>query len=1475
MSDGGPNPSDDFVEVIASPLASPPSPFPSFAHLLFQDRDKVEDPIVLMGSVEQSLVRVSLGQLRRSTLAIIRKLSRMGLQPGDTVCLLRLPRTSETLIAAAYVALSVWGIRVLLPMFVEPGRIGDWLRASNARLLLWNEREVRDRHEVEADLDLLTNLAREAEQAGVRTCCVERDLGVPDLLHAAPDDPLDETLVRSLLKDRHADEPCLLLTTSGTSGRSKMVLYTQGGFLRGCAAWEQAGLFRPERLGGCGLCLLFAHSMGIRALWNALWTRVPLCLIPPEWFAEHPERARSFLEQMRAEHITGGPAVYRTLIELARLFPRLKDESLGAIRCAVSSGAPFDPPLAARLHAALELRLHNALGLTETQQVASTVVDGPLDCSGTSLGNLLPGVRIGLAVSDDTKRRSHRLFVASPFGAEGYLEDGQVHALPGPKGWFDTGDLVERTDTGLRYLARDTADFFKDGFGVKIPRARVLELYDGLGAPVLHIEPFALRDEPGLGALVFVDHPADDRTARDGRTTGPPALQRVRDLLIARLEVLRAQVEELEFRHLTISRFVCIHGSPPRTAKGEVSRAEVLALHESTIRSLSGRFIQGPGRDRLPREVFARARAARLMNPRRAELLHLARLDKDFFAARGDTLTYRHRGEPIDVFDFVGGFGGNLLGHRHPAILEAMRSFLDGTEPPIGDQGSAQRAAGLLAKSLAVTVGRQTGSAYVVRLGSTGSEAVEMAIAHAQLERHDRLRRLHRELRQSFASIDADRVRACIAEGLRIMDEQRPKLLVLSSAFHGHSLAARSALGQDKHRRPFTDLSRIERITIDPEIRAEELSSLLEAAEFELPFLEQRDDQLQASSVRCSQIVAALVEPILGEGGVRVVPTELMRRLGDHEFPLIFDEIQCGLGRTGSLLASEGTHGHYYLFAKALGGGLAKVSAVLIERSRYVERFDEHYASTFAGDALSSTIATAVLDHIERDDVPGRARLRGLRLRRALDRVREAFPEIFVSVRGRGLMLGLELDPGCTEQSIMLRGLALYEHLGFLASSVLLHRYQVRLLPTLSAPNTLRIEPSAYIEDAAIDRLEEALRWLGSALRQGLVADLVEHLVEQEKLVETEVHRVRGNRIDTEVAEPAEHAARVGFVNHFVLPEQELALSEPSLARLSPTQRRALFHRFMELLELKPILGFARNILDQSVWFLSVANTTDAATFESLHRSNDRSVAVERVQQAVELAASHGCSVIALGAYASIITNNGTAIEPPPDTSITSGNTLTVAVAARRITHACRAQGIDPAAPTTTLGIVGATGNIGATLSHRLLTGPNAFHRARLVSRSPKHFPELRKKLRGISADLTLSDDLASLRDCDVIAVAVNTSEPLVLPHHIGRPITVIGDVSVPGAVSSAVRKSGKVRFVSLAGVVALPGEPAFVMSSHSPMGTAFCCAAEAMLLGLEPRATRDLKLVGDVDAHAVAVLDELAEQHAWLDPLTSSASKP
>ena len=145
--------------------------------------------------------------------------------------------------------------------------------------------------------------------------------------------------------------------------------------------------------------------MGVRAFWNAIWTGQPLCLIPPEWFLEHPARVRSLLSRMRPRHVTGGPAVFHALLELARVFPDLKENGLGSLRCAVSSGAPFDRDMARRIRTALGLELHNAFGTTETMQVLSTLV-GPSDDAGT-MGGPLPGVKIALVpVAGDRSTRA-------------------------------------------------------------------------------------------------------------------------------------------------------------------------------------------------------------------------------------------------------------------------------------------------------------------------------------------------------------------------------------------------------------------------------------------------------------------------------------------------------------------------------------------------------------------------------------------------------------------------------------------------------------------------------------------------------------------------------------------------------------------------------------------------------------------------------------------------------------------------------------------------------------------------------------------------------------------------------------------------------------------------------------------------------------------------------------------------------------
>ena len=96
-------------------------------------------------------------------------------------------------------------------------------------------------------------------------------------------------------------------------------------------------------------------------------------------------------------------------------------------------------------------------------------------------------------------------------------------------------------------------------------------------------------------------------------------------------------------------------------------------------------------------------------------------------------------------------------------------------------------------------------------------------------------------------------------------------------------------------------------------------------------------------------------------------------------------------------------------------------------------------------------------------------------------------------------MLGVELRPAAVRESTLLRAALEREHLGLLAASYLLNRWSVRVLPTLSAPNTLRLEPSAFIDDAGIDQLERGLRALCSALRDRDLSELLGVLVEEEE----------------------------------------------------------------------------------------------------------------------------------------------------------------------------------------------------------------------------------------------------------------------------------------------------------------------------------------------------------------------------------------
>lgn len=218
--------------------------------------------------------------------------------------------------------------------------------------------------------------------------------------------------------------------------------------------------------------------------------------------------------------------------------------------------------------------------------------------------------------------------------------------------------------------------------------------------------------------------------------------------------------------------------------------------------------------------------------------------------------------------------------------------------------------------------------------------------------------------------------------------------------------------------------------------------------------------------------VAFLVEPVQGEGGIVVPPEGYLRRCAKicrrHRVLLICDEVQTGLGRTGKLLASwhEGVRPDGVILGKALGGGLLPVSAFLADRELMDVFTPGDHGSTFGGNALAAAVALVALDLIVELDLPARSAALGAHL---LARLRQIRHPAIRAVRGRGLFVGIELDPTIGD-----------------AHSACLRLLDAGVLSKDTHGTVIRIAPPLIIElaqlDDAIDRIAAALQQIPAGL---------------------------------------------------------------------------------------------------------------------------------------------------------------------------------------------------------------------------------------------------------------------------------------------------------------------------------------------------------------------------------------------------------
>jgi len=495
------------------------------------------------------------------------------------------------------------------------------------------------------------------------------------------------------------------------------------------------------------------------------------------------------------------------------------------------------------------------------------------------------------------------------------------------------------------------------------------------------------------------------------------------------------------------------------------------------------------------------------------QLMSTVGLDVEYRAAEGDELALvTADGGEVPVLDLIGGFGSLILGHHHPEVVAHVRAFLDQRRPVYAQfarNDDAQRVTELLNTVLRREFGFED-DGYAAVFGNSGAEGVEIALKHAELDRVFRIGALGEQLAGNLAAAGAavasgDAVlspaaralagtpadgeagafaalTAVTAEHNAAQLAKPPVFFALEGGFHGKLVGSLGMTHNPLFRGPFQALGPTARFFPVDDPAA--LRALVDAERASVLDVVVADGVVDVHERPAPVFAGLFLEPIQGEAGIRPVSAEQARALQEVcreiDCPIIVDEIQSGAGRTGTFFASAriGLRGDYYVLSKSLGGGIAKTSVTLVRTSRYRKEFEALHSSTFAKDGFSTSVALKVLELLEADD--GRAyRLaaeRGAKLFDALERVRKDFPDVIADVRGNGLLLGVEFHDQSAGASALISGKSAAGQLGFVIAGYLLTAHRLRLMPTGSSPNTLRVQPSINVTDAHVDRLETGLR---------------------------------------------------------------------------------------------------------------------------------------------------------------------------------------------------------------------------------------------------------------------------------------------------------------------------------------------------------------------------------------------------------------
>ncbi len=383
------------------------------------------------------------------------------------------------------------------------------------------------------------------------------------------------------------------------------------------------------------------------------------------------------------------------------------------------------------------------------------------------------------------------------------------------------------------------------------------------------------------------------------------------------------------------------------------------------------------------------------------------------------------------ILDFFGGYGSLAFGHNHPRILAARRSFSDAKRHEIALAFMSQYVAALSYNLAQIA----PGDLDITFLCVSGSEANEAALKLAE----------------------------------RAAGPRNRTVLYANNSFHGKTRGALSVSDSDLYRADFQLINNCRRVPFG------------DVAALERVLAADRS------------IGTFILETIQGGAGIVLPPKgylKAVRELCDRYGVLwIADEVQCGYGRTGRFFAFEHDDvvPDIVTLAKSLGGGKAAVGAYIARRPVFVKAYGTsstaliHGPATFGGMGESCATAIEALHTLYDEGLIDRAAAHGEYLVEGLTSLKRKYPQLIADVRGRGLMVGLEMTnisrsmPRAFRRLISMVDARLRGGLAAIVGSLLLHEYDVLVAFTEYDRNVIRLEPPLIVERRHVDQLVHSL----------------------------------------------------------------------------------------------------------------------------------------------------------------------------------------------------------------------------------------------------------------------------------------------------------------------------------------------------------------------------------------------------------------